>query len=373
VDKALERGTDDNVSVVVLDVPPRVQWVYFPPHARAAFVAVLGLGLILLATLIPSLQRPPAPPTLPPVEISQDQAYISRVKDTTLQFLPTDGQARPATDGEFVDFLSGAILRTGQGDSGYVFIGLPGRAELFIAPDSEIRLISSDETGVEIQLKTGRAVVRLQKDFPQDRRLTVFSNDWAKTWISGSSMCLWYAPQKPVFNLDCLEDQCGYEHKGESFVQAGYHVEFNGAKMSNMVAALHPEVCDFVQGLVPTLTPTVTPTMTNMASQTPIRVTAMTRTRRPFFAPTFTSTPIPTRTPFPTRTPLPPSPTVTNTILPTNTPTLAPTLTSTPTPVPTDSPSPQPTDTDTPTPETPSPTPGPTLTATSSVTVPTVP
>ena len=201
---------------------------------------------------------------MPPIEISQDQAYISEIKETDLEFIPTGDDARAVAGGEFIDFVPGAVLKTGPAETGYVLIGLPGRAELFLGPGSEVQLVSSDRTGVVLQLQSGQAIINLRDDFPDDRRLTVYSPSWAKTWVSHSTMCLWYEPKSDEFNVDCVADRCGYEDgsEQEKFITAGYHVKFSGPTLKTMDVGLQPEMCQFVPGLVASSTPTATTTAT---------------------------------------------------------------------------------------------------------------
>ena len=355
VDKALERKTDDNVSVIVMEVPDRLP-VHFPKPARTVFIGMLAFGLIGLAFLVPSLRKVPAAPTLPPIEISQDQAYISEIQETELEFIPTGDDARAVVGGEFIDFVPGAVLKTGPAETGYVLVGLPGRAELFLGPASEVQLVSSDRTGVVLQLQAGQAIINLQKDFPADRRLTVYSPDWAKTWVSQSTMCLWVEPQSNEFNLDCVADRCGYENgsEQEQFISAGYHVQFSGPALKTMDIGLQPEMCQFVPGLVPSSTPTPTSTATQrIARNKPqLNSTQTPKAKSPVLPPR-TPTRLPSLTPLPT---FPPIPTATDTPVPpptaTDTPIPPPTATDTPIPPPTatDTPIPPPTATDTPVP-----------------------
>lgn len=370
VDKALERKTDDNVSVIVIEAPGRLPVPRIPRTTRLAFLTALVLGLILLAVYVPRLRQPPAAPTLPPIEISQDQAYISEVQDTALEFIPNGSEPRAAAAGEFIDFVPGAVLRTGPSETGYIFVGLPGRAELFIAPNSEVQMVSSDTTGVVLQLQAGRLIINLQDDFPQERRLTVYSSSWARTWVSSSAMCLWYEPETEIFNLDCVADSCGYDDGEEKIIEAGYHVQFAGAELSSVAPGIQPAMCQFVPGLVPPSTPTVTPspvppTRENVVpSLTPIGWTptpklkethtpTRTWTPRPTFTRTPSSTPTPSDTPTPSITPSP-TPSDTPTPIPTNTftltPSFTPSLTPSDTPTATDTPTPPPTATATPTP-----------------------
>lgn len=346
VDKALERKTDDNVSVIVMEVPARLP-VHFPKPARAVFITMLFVGLVGLAFLAPSLRRPPSAPTLPPIEISQDQAYISEIESTELEFIPSGDESRLAAGGEYIDFVPGAVLKTGPAEKGYVLIGLPGRAELFLASNSEIQLVSSDRTGVVLQLQAGRAIINLQDDFPADRRLTVYSPSWVRTWVSSSTMCLWYEPQGDVFTMDCVADRCGYDDSREKLIEAGSHVQFSGLELSSVGVGLQPEMCQFVPGLVPSSTPTITPSTTATQkrisqSKSLIQWTSTPKEKEPPSIPTRA----PTSTPRPTFTPIPPP---TNTSLPTVTP--PPTFTNTPVPPPTDTNTPvPPTDTNTPVP-----------------------
>ena len=354
VDKALERKTDDNVSVIVMEVPDRLP-VHFPKPARTVFIGMLAFGLIGLAFLVPSLRKVPAAPTLPPIEISQDQAYISEIKETDLEFIPTGDDARAVVGGEFIDFVPGAVLKTGPAETGYVLIGLPGRAELFLGPGSEVQLVSSDRTGVVLQLQSGQAIVNLRDDFPDDRRLTVYSPSWAKTWVSHSTMCLWYEPKSDEFNVDCVADRCGYEDgsEQEKFITAGYHVKFSGPTLKTMDVGLQPEMCQFVPGLVASSTPTATTTATQrIARNKPqLNPTQTPKAKGPVF-PSRTPTRLPTLTPLPSFTPVPPTATLPP---PTATDTLPPPPTATDTPIPpTDTPIP-PTDTPIPPTDTPIP------------------
>lgn len=356
VDKALERKTDDNVSVIVMEIPGWLPF-HFPKRARVAFISILVVGLLGLVLSIPALQKPPAAPTLPPIEISHNQAYVAKVSHTTFQIIPPDNEARTVLDDQFIDFTSGTLMRTSSTATGYAFIGLPGRAELFMAPDSVVKLVSSDNSGVVVQLDQGYAVLNLRPDFPQGRRLTVFSPMGAETWISGSKMCLSYEPQHEGLQMECIEDRCGYRDENEQFVAAGYRVDFNEAAVSQISLGLQMEACQFVPGLVPPATATVTSSPTTKAdvplNTQQLNATATARGYR-------TSTPGPIRTRFITPTVPSRTPTVARTSTTTATGTTAPTRTPTDTPtpvpptdVPTDTPTPMPpTDvpTDTPTP-----------------------
>jgi len=276
VDKALERETDDNVSVIVVEMPGR-PGVRMPKRARAAFVGILAVGLIALALLVPVLRRPPVAPTLPPGEISQNQARVAQVRKTSFEYLfPSDDLPRSAKDGEFIDFIPGTLLRTGSSRSGYAFIGLPGRAELFIGPDSEVTLLSSDQSGVKIQLDKGRAILNLRPDFPAGRRLTAFSPPGAETSLTGSKMCLSYVPESKDLRMDCVEDRCNYRSDTDKTVLAGYHVDFSETLVTDVNVGLQAEMCQFVPGVVPlsTATATVTPSITSTATLNSLQIQA---------------------------------------------------------------------------------------------------
>ena len=357
VDKALERKTDDNVSVVLMEVPDVRRPLRIPRAARIAFLTLLAIGLVILPLLVYILSSRQTPTLARNIQINQQQAYIAEIKDLDFSFLPRSDVAVPAAAREFIDFIPGALLQTGAGQSGYVFVGLPGRAELFLGPDTQVRLLSSASGFVVIQLDYGRAIINLREDFA-GRRVTVLSAGGAHTWLDGSKMCLTYEPASKALRMDCVEDRCGYADTGGRLIQAGYHVTFRGARVIESGVGLQPEACQFVPGAVPLSTATITPTSTLVLSTAQVNATASAEaTRRKLNsaiqtvvarsatpAPPHTATPSQLAPPTlpPTRaatwTPIPPTPTDTATIQPTDTDTPAPTDT------------PQPTDTDTPVP-----------------------
>ncbi|MGE5249451.1 MAG: hypothetical protein ACM3QS_04480 [Bacteroidota bacterium] len=222
-------------------------------YLRLILVMFAFTLIILLWVVFGRARRVPA---LPSPQLSQHQVYIAQIKDLDFQFFAQPGLLRKLGTGDFVDFVPGAVLRTGKA-TGYVFIGLPGRAELFMAPESEIQLVSSDSTGVVIQLNAGRAILSLPADFPSGRSFTVLSAAGARTWISGSGMCLSYQSSRGLLRMDCLEDRCFYEGPKERAIPAGYHVIFTGKAVTEVGPGLQPEECGFVPGMVPLPTATV--------------------------------------------------------------------------------------------------------------------
>ena len=234
--------------------------------AKSLFLCVVLLAILASSVggcVPPSLllRKPPAAPILPP-QISQYQAHIAVIKDLDFEFLlPGSDQPRAMAGGEFIDFVPGALLHTGNGQSGFVFVGLPGRAELTIGPESEIKLISSDQTGVVVQLDTGRIILNLRSDFPEGRSVTALSAAGARTWINrGSVMCLSYQSSKELLRMDCVKGRCGYTDHSEKAVEAGYHVSFSGKAVTEVEPGLQPETCQFAPGAGPLSTATITPT-----------------------------------------------------------------------------------------------------------------
>ncbi len=256
IQKALDRNVDDNVSVIVMEIPGGKQPLRLPPSALPIGAVVLAFAFLAL-TLLPRILNPPSPPAPPLPTISVNQIYISKVWNTTLQARSVDNNTTKLSDDTPIDFNSGETLTTSGNGNGYAAIGFPGQVELYLADGTEI--LTKDS--LDIILNQGMLLVKLPNTFNKDQHFIVETSYGSQAWISGSIMGLQYDPLKHELYFDCLEGTCGYlENSLNQSLPQGSHVVLNGAEVISTGSGTRNELWQFIPDLIPT--PTVTPSAT---------------------------------------------------------------------------------------------------------------
>jgi protein phosphatase len=322
VKKALEREVDDNVSVIVIDVPgghrrfrlPTLVWV---PAAAFLLVAVLVFGL-----LIPRFRDSTAPlPSLPP--IPQDQILVAKIYITQLDTHSPDGSPMTVQENDPLDFLGGLTLQTRNTGDGFVYLGFQDRAQVYLAPNTTIVLQDSNADEISIKINQGFILVRLTDEYPKGKRFLVSAPDGTRMWVMGSMMGIWHNLGDSSLYMDCLEDVCWMDGLDQP-IEAGWHASVSAGLEVQTGEGTRNELWQFVQPSIvatPTASPTRTPTKrmwpTLVPTETPKRDEPPPATLTPSNTPTRTTTP----TNIPTDTPIPPTDTP---IPPTNTPTPLP-------------------------------------------------
>lgn len=348
--QALERDVDDNVSVIVLEMPGSKRALYIPRQAWIGLVGALALfALIFVFVRVGSQAAAPVPPTAPPMVIGEVIVTIPPTPEPGLAAVlqtssgaavdRNDGQGlRPLNVGDRIVIAPNVVVSSGAG--GEVEIILADGAWLFLDANTDLELNSvsgsNGQTETKLGLRAGRLVlaagaapVVVNGRFAEIIELTVNS-------VAGIGY------ENRLMSLDCLEGDCRLTGNGGGVSLAAGQLGQIGA--NGAAAQVGPARHDLwwpISSLVPT--PTITPTPTETPTATPTETPPPTNTRRPA-----TATPVPTETPLPTNTLRPPTavpptpvpPTIAFT--PTERPTDPPEPIDTPVPPPTDTPIPSP-------------------------------
>jgi protein phosphatase len=254
VQKALDREVDDNVSVIVMEVGDGKHAFKLPQPRVVAGVALAVLVASFLGlTILSRLTRtPPSIPTLPPV--SENQVYIAQVWNLSLQVISPNGSSQVVQPGTPMDFKSGEAFQTTNG-SGYVYIGLPGQAQLYLGGNTEIILNGISSAEFDILLNQGWLLVN-----QPGRKFLVTTPDGSQAWVSGSMMGLQYNATAQELYIDCLQDMCWVS--ANQPLPAGFHALLKGNQVVSSGPGTQNELWQFVPNLVATPTSTPSPTVT---------------------------------------------------------------------------------------------------------------
>jgi protein phosphatase len=338
---ALGRQTDDNVTVVVMEVAggKTSRRISIPSMSkpRPLHIALALCGILLIAligivltgpgskptptpTPLPSRTITPTPPeTLPPLGFA-----IADVVDGASEYQVSGQQIMQLQPGVTIPAGDGSWIRVNQGKA-KLALGDKSAAYLDQSTTLNLNAVASYESQAGftlLTLKQGRALVQsngvIQIQADKVGFMTQLSG-------SGSIVGLVYDPDAANFRVDCLVGTCEISGVyGMHSLQGGQRFVVQEGQVQALLGVPYEEWISLAPDIVPT--PTITPeaTLTPMASESP----------SPF--PTTRIEPLPSSNPTkekpkPSKTPLPP------TQQPTNTPE-PPTNTPKPTEKPTDKP-----------------------------------
>ncbi|MBP9589264.1 MAG: protein phosphatase 2C domain-containing protein [Bacteroidales bacterium] len=366
VKQALQRGANDNVSAIVLEIPggrPKFSVKKIVKYALPAIVLIGVVISIFSGVMRNNANKPLA--TLPPIEYGQ--VLIANLQKLDLFIRDIGGNGNYYKQGDLIDFKSGTIMQTGTGAEGFIRLGFSNQAAVYLAENTEIVLDTLNDTETIIQLNKGRIVVQLPEGSSQGKSFRVKSTDGSQAKIIGSIMGVIYDSETSYFRMDCFEGTCYSSTDDEVWdsISVGWHIILSPLEQREKSIGTLNEFWVFVPQLIPTPTaiiiPTEEPTMLPSEKFTPagqdfytpqpgytqpahaistptftVTVTTPTNTATittsafPVlpFTPTKSHTPTPSNTPSPTQSPSP-SLSPTNTFTPRSTNTKAPTLTQT--------------------------------------------
>jgi serine/threonine protein phosphatase PrpC len=328
VRRALAAKVDDNVTVVLLEVPgrhiaSRPPGIYVGAGA-ASLILVVGAAVFLPRALGLSHRQEPIP-TIPP--LPSGVAFVSDFAGEA-EIEEPGNSARPLKSEEIVAARSGVVLRTIGSDS-YIRLGLADQSIVCVGPDTEIELLAiADGTRVqETTLIVSHGVLLASTDPDSDLAFAVRTPLGLSARILDSLMGVIFDDRLQQMDVDCFSDQCevGTGVIGELpyILQAGEHLTIGVNGQVSQASGTRNELYAFAGfggGLV------ATPTSAGAGGKA-----GATPTRTPlgplFVPPTSTPVPPPTSRP-PERT----EPPVGHTKAPTQTPTAFPTKPKTNTP-----------------------------------------
>ena len=325
VKKALERGANDNVSAIVLEIPggrPKISIKKVGRYAIPIFVALVVIVLVVVGAINRNASNPLA--TLPPIEYGQILIADERDLDVFVREINSSGDY--SSQGDLIDFKSGTVIQTGAG-KGFIRLGFTNQVAVYLAENSVIVLVDQKEKQTTIQFNQGKIIVQLPDTIPQGNAFIVKTElkEYAK--IEGSMMGVYSEPNSRLIRIDCLEGTCYYSSDGlnwESFIE-GWHVEqqeINPGTMNELWVFVPQLVATPTASIIPTeeptdlQTPLFTPSEQNNITplpgptQPPAPSNTMTMTMTPTLPYTPTHTPVtPTVSPEPTEPTVSPEPT----------------------------------------------------------------
>ena len=266
VKKALERGANDNVSAIVLEIPggrPKISIKKVARYALPILVALVVIVLVVVGAINRNASNPLA--TLPPIEYGQILIADERDLDVFVREINSSGDY--SSQGDLIDFKSGTVIQTGAGEEGFIRLGFSNQIAVYLAENSVIELVDQNEEQTTIQFNQGKIIVQLPDTIPQGNAFIVKTElkEYAK--IEGSMMGVYSEPNSTFVRIDCLEGTCYYSPDGlywESF-EEGWHVE-----QQEIFAGTQNELWVFVPQLVATPTASIIPTEEPTELQTPL-------------------------------------------------------------------------------------------------------
>jgi len=296
---ALDRQTNDNVSVIVLAVGGGFEIPRLPSWGKAALGGAGAIGALALIFFAWQLLRPEQRLPRPDV-IEGGSAFV----------LAISGEQGITVNGKTIEL--GAVLAKNSRlqikdcSNCYVVLLMSDFSQLVIGPETEIELteLAQVNTPALITLRRGVMLVILKDDSGNDVSGTGVEVAFPQ---SGKAKAVAVQPgtimgvrfdTKTFFNVDCFKVLCEVlegnssrlsakeseriqiNRQGEKLEQGGYQVEFYqflAQSDSALLRSLIPAPTSTPTGVLPTETPTQTPSRT-------------------FLPPTRTNTPAPTST-----------------------------------------------------------------------------
>ncbi len=254
VQRALDRNVDDNVSAIVLEVPGGKR--PFRISAKTRTISGISVAILILAILgirILSQITSTAPPLPALPTITGNQIYVAQVWQLSLNVHSSStGLSQLVQQGDLLNFEQDQNIQS-IGDNGYVYFGLPGQAQLYLASNTEITLKSISDTQFDILLNQGSIVVN-----QPGRKFLIYTPNGAQAWISGSMMGLFYDINTQELYIDCLQDKCWIGNNQP--LPAGFFALMKGTEIISSGTGTRNELWQFVPNLVATPTPTLTMT-----------------------------------------------------------------------------------------------------------------
>lgn len=264
VQMALRRNVDDNVSVIVMEIPGgKRTFTYTIQQSRfilSSLVAILAVGLFSLMLFINLSNANTTNTPLPP--LAGDQISVAQIQNLELSvILANTNVSQFIQKDSFITFKKDVTINASgnHNEGSYAYLGFPGGAQLFLAGSTSIVLEKVDQSNFEILLEQGWVLIN-----KPGRNFIVDAPNGSKAWVSGSMMGLWYNSDQGKLYMDCLQDKCWIGSNDQHPLPAGWHAVLLGPQNFTSGSGTHNEYWQFVPGIVftPTPIPSNTPTLT---------------------------------------------------------------------------------------------------------------
>lgn len=275
---ALSRQADDNVAVIVMEVPgarPTVQRLMASAQSFAAsplrvglMVAGLGAAAVVVVLLILLGRGWGSFSSVPSSTGSPGKAIVEKMEG----LLNYDNKLVKEAGASF-DFGNKGILETGRREGNYTCLRLPEAAMVCLAESTAVRLANWEPSLARLVLLGGRVLVRLPEDYPTDHRVVIEVPGYGLASTSGSKMGVRYHQQTQKMYVDCLEGECRVEYNGQiEDIPAGSNATLStgedGTLLTNLGYGTDDALWVFALGQIPYFSPMPLPTL--MPSETPI-------------------------------------------------------------------------------------------------------
>lgn len=325
VRRALGAKVDDNVSVVVLEMPggkraPAPLHLHPAIPAALALLIVVAAGIAILPRVLGSILPSAPTPTIPP--LPSGVAFVSEIAGAAEVEMPGTAP-RPIGPEEIVAAGPGVVLRT-SGAGSYLRLGLADQSIVYLGPDTEVELAAIADGAQTLEttllIRRGTVVVAAQGGLGQ--LVAVTTPDGSSGRIRGSVMGVTLDPVLPRFDLDCFLGSCEIVDLDSGrlpmTIYAGQHAFLAADGVPSGPDATRNDLYSFANycgGLVPA---PVTGGNAIAATRTPLGALYIPPTQPPTPRPTATQPQAPPP-PGPTATPVPPTDVPTDTNVPPDT------------------------------------------------------
>lgn len=243
-----------------------------------------------------------ASPTIPDAH----RVTLEIVGDTDSAVWNSGESATKLADMDQLEISVNGQSGTIQSNDGPLQLRFPNGADIYLAKNTTIELLTKDE--LEIVLQQGKLLLQTEQPF------TVVNQYGAAASSTNGLLGVTFSQNPFRFDVDCLKGSCLItgDLQGERKLLATQHSYVGGTGRPSFPNTARYEQYANLSALVPTPTPTKMPTQTMAPTQTPTKRPSSTPTKTATPEPTYTNTPIPTLTPIPvqpTNTPAPVVPT----------------------------------------------------------------
>ena len=288
---ALGRQVDDNVSVVVLEVPGKkqvpltamlpVKWLMWGGlfAAAAVFLGVL-FALFITPPPPPQTATATAQPALSPMPMVAGEPFVMAIQSTGASIIAGDQPARPLLANDRFGEAERTVIETNLG--GFVELWFDDGSKLWLDQNTKIHLVRDAQQGILVEVERGRILSRSSsfKITDQGRQSWGWSNQ-------GQPFEIQSEPLQGMFLISCLGStgDCFFQSisTGQSLAIPAGQVGGIERGLPKPLLAVEPTSWERWHSLAPevVLLPSPTPTLTATATLQPTSTLRPTSTKQP--------------------------------------------------------------------------------------------
>jgi len=240
VSLALGRQVDDNVSVVIMEIPGK-KMGFGSLKVVSPILLLIGFGIIgasifiglMLPGVISALQPTPSPLPLPSPTALSGFVFVSAYQDGTGQYYTPGFPPQDLVSESYAAIMTGTRVSVKEG---VVKLGLPDKTALYLRANSTIYFnqLSDGKSGEQMTffLENGSVLINKQDDLVN---IVLPSEDI----IQASGSLIGVESYIGYFMVDCFSGRCGLFNAAgllESNLGAWRHIRIEGDQVVELVA-----------------------------------------------------------------------------------------------------------------------------------------